>query len=41
MRMKMYEYAKELLVDHYDKDIRMSLGIRFLSTLQVACRNGT
>lgn len=28
LRMKMYNYAKELLEDHYDKDIGMSLGIR-------------
>jgi hypothetical protein len=39
-RVEMYNFAKELLKDYYDKDIGSSSGIRFTSALHVACKNG-
>jgi hypothetical protein len=40
-KTEIYDYAKELLENHYDKDIGLSLGLRFTSALQVTYRNGT
>ena len=36
MRMRMYDYAKELFEDHYVKDIGMSLRIR-ISVRTLSC----
>jgi hypothetical protein len=37
-RTELYDYVKKLL--RTDKDVGLSLGVRVMSALQVACRNG-